>query len=446
MKTSEQWTSKLGFILAAAGSAIGLGAIWKFPYVVGTNGGGAFFLLFIIFTVAIGLPLLMAEFVIGRSSGKEAVSAYTSIAPNSYWSWVGKIGIISCFILLSFYSVVGGWILLYLWKCVTGNLLGTEIGYSAAFESVIADPLLAIGAQVIFMLLTIVVVARGVQNGIEKASKYMMPALFLLFLVLIVRAVTLPNAMGGLSFFLSPDFSKINGKSILEAMGQAFFSLSVGASVMVTYSSYLEKKESLTRSAVSIVGLCLLISLLAGFAIFPAVFAAGVEPAAGPGLLFIVLPSVFEQIPFGGLFLLLFLILFLFATLTSAFSMLEIIVAAVAKGEQSRRKKWTWLIGICITAVGVPSALSYGVMEHVTLFGKTVFDLSDYLVSNILLPLGALFSALFVPYKIKRDVLYQEFTMGSTRAGRWFAAWLFMLRFIIPAVIICVFLGLLGFM
>lgn len=444
MKTSEQWTSKLGFILAAAGSAIGLGAIWKFPYVVGTYGGGAFFLLFVFFTVAIGLPLLLAEFVIGRSSGKEAISAYTSIAPGSFWPWVGKIGIVTCSILLSFYSVVGGWILLYLWKSVTGNLLGTEAGYKGMFEGIIADPLLAIGAQVIFMVLTIVVVARGVQNGIEKTSKYMMPALFLLFLVLIVRAITLPNAMKGVSFFLSPDFTKINGKSILEAMGQSFFSLSVGASVMVTYSSYLDKKESLTRSAVSIVGLCLMISLMAGFAIFPAVFATGIEPTAGPGLLFIVLPSVFEHIPFGGLFLFLFLILFLFATLTSAFSMLEIIVAAVAKWETSQRKKRSWLIGICITAIGVPSALSYGVMQHVTLFGKTVFDLSDYLVSNILLPLGALLIAFFVPYKISKDVLYREFTMGSTKARRWFAAWLLALRYIIPVVIILVFLGLLG--
>ncbi|MBN6187814.1 sodium-dependent transporter [Aneurinibacillus sp. BA2021] len=444
MKQTEQWTSKLGFILAAAGSAIGLGAIWKFPYVAGTSGGGAFFILFLLFTVLVGLPLLLGEFVIGRSTQKEAISAYRTIAPDSAWHWIGRLGVGACFILLSFYSVVGGWILLYLFRSVTGQLIHETQAYDKLFEHIITDPVMAVGAQFVFILLTILVVARGVQNGIEKANKYMMPALFILFIILIIRSLTLEGAAQGVVFFLQPDFSKLSSESILYAMGQSFFSLSVGVSVMVTYSSYLAKNESLPRSAVSIVGLNVLISLLAGLAIFPAVFSLGVTPAAGPGLLFMVLPSVFAKIPMGGLFLTLFLALFLFATLTSAFSMLEIIVASLAKGEMSKRKKMTWLVGLAIFVVGIPSALSYGIWSDITIFGKIIFDAADFLVSNILMPLGALLIAIFVPLKMKREVLLAEISAGSTNGKRLFAVWLLLLRYVTPIVIVIVFLDVLN--
>lgn len=443
MKQTEQWTSKLGFILAAAGSAIGLGAIWKFPYVAGTSGGGAFFVLFLLFTVLVGLPLLLGEFVIGRSTQKEAITAYKTIAPDSAWHWIGRLGVGACFILLSFYSVVGGWILLYLFRGVTGQLIHETQAYDKLFGDIITDPIMSVGAQFVFILLTIIVVARGVQNGIEKANKYMMPALFILFIILIIRSLTLDGAAEGVAFFLQPDFSKLTSESILYAMGQSFFSLSVGVSVMVTYSSYLAKNESLPRSAVSIVGLNVLISLLAGLAIFPAVFSLGVAPEAGPGLLFMVLPSVFAKIPLGGLFLTCFLALFLFATLTSAFSMLEIIVASLAKGEASKRKKMTWLVGLAIFVVGIPSALSYGVWSDITIFGKIIFDAADFLVSNILMPLGALLIAIFVPLKMKKEVLLAEFSAGSTNGRRFFAVWLLLLRYVTPILIIIVFLDVL---
>jgi len=442
MKQTEQWTGRLGFILAAAGSAIGLGAIWKFPYVAGTSGGGAFFLLFLLFTIVIGLPLLLAEFTIGRSTQKEAISAYKTIAPGSLWHWIGRLGVGTSFILLSFYSVVGGWILIYLYRAVSGQLMGQQ--YDALFGDVISNPASAVGAQFLFMLITAWVVARGVQNGIESASKYMMPALFILFLVLMVRSLTLDGAMEGVKFFLWPDFSKLNAEAILYAMGQSFFSLSVGVSVMVTYSSYLAKNENLVRSAGSIVGLNLLVSLFAGLAIFPAVFSLGVEPKAGPGLLFIVLPSVFEQIPFGGVFLLVFLALFLFATLTSAFSLLEIIVASLSKGNEEKRKRLSWVIGLLIFAAGTPSALSYGPLADLLIFGRSIFDAADYLVSNILLPLGALLIAVFVPLKIKREVLQSELQVSSTWGRRLFLLWLFLLRFAAPIAIVVVFLHMLG--
>src|SRR5699024_4183600 len=340
----EQWTSKLGFILATAGSAIGLGAIWKFPYIAGLSGGGAFLFIFLLFTILIGMPILLAEFIIGRGSQKDAVRAYATFAPHSSWHLIGVLGMITCFILLSFYSVVGGWILLFISETLIGNLSGLpEQQYGELFHDAIANPLFAIGTQLLFLLITIIVVAKGIQNGIERASKIMMPALFIAFLILIIRSLTLDNIGEGLSFFLYPNFSDLTSETILFALGQSFFSISVGVSVMVTYSSYLSKQEDLPKSATTIVLMNVFISILAGLAIFPAVFSFGFEPTDGPGLLFIVLPAVFDQMPFGVIFFICFLLLFLFATLTSAFSMLEIIVAAVTKGDTTKRKKVTWI-------------------------------------------------------------------------------------------------------
>lgn len=444
-QSNEQWTSKLGFILAAAGSAIGLGAIWKFPYMTGMSGGGAFFFIFIIFTIFIGLPILLAEFLIGRGSQKDAVSAYAFFTPRSGWPAIGILGMITCFILLSFYSVVGGWILLFIYETIVGNLSGlSEAEYGAFFDNTIANSGLALGSQFLFMIIAIVVVARGVQKGIEKASKIMMPALFIAFIILIIRSLTLDNVMEGLTFFLYPDFSNMDSETILYALGQSFFSISVGVSVMVTYSSYLSKQEDLPKSAFTIVTMNILISFLAGLAIFPAVFAFGLEPEAGPGLLFVVLPAVFNQIPFGAFFLLLFLLLFLFATLTSAFSMLEIIVAAVTKGDASRRSKTTWITGILIFAAGIPAALSAGVLADVQIFEMTMFDFSDYLVSNILMPIGALMIAFFTGFIIPRKRLLAEMTAGSHYGKKIFAVWLLIIKYIAPIAIIIVFLDVIG--
>ncbi|KYG90455.1 hypothetical protein A0U40_05650 [[Bacillus] sp. KCTC 13219] len=441
----EQWTSRLGFILATAGSAIGLGAIWKFPYIAGVSGGGAFFLIFLIFTLFVGLPILLAEFAIGRGSQRDAVSAYLTFAPNSKWHFVGILGMITCFILLSFYSVVGGWIILYMVQAVIGNLSGlSETAYAPLFNDFIANPLYAILFQFIFMAITIFVVAKGVQQGIERAGKIMMPALFISFLILIIRSLTLDGVGEGLHFFLYPDFSNMSSKTILFALGQSFFSISVGVSVMVTYSSYLSKNEDLPKSALTIVLMNLFISLLAGLAIFPAVFSFGFEPTEGPGLLFVVLPAVFNQMPFGTFFLLVFLILFLFATLTSAFSMLEIIVAAVTKQDRTKRKSTTWITGMLIFIVGIPSALSYGMLSDFTIFDKTIFDAADYLVSNILMPLGALLIAIFAGFAIPRNTLLAEISDGASYAKRLFAIWLIAIKYVAPIAIIIVFLDAIG--
>ncbi|MEK3886790.1 sodium-dependent transporter [Bacillus sp. FSL K6-3431] len=441
----EQWSSKLGFILAAAGSAIGLGAIWKFPYVAGTTGGGAFFLIFLLFTLVVGLPVLLAEFSIGRGSQQDAVSAYRFFAPGTRWHWIGRMGMAASFILLSFYSVVGGWIIIYLYNTLTGKLSGlAEQDYGQLFPTSISQPYIAVGAQFLFMIITVWIVAQGIQKGIERANQIMMPALFISFIILIIRSLTLEGAGEGVAFFLLPDFTAIDSKTILYALGQSFFALSVGISVMVTYSSYLNKSESLPKSASIIVLMNIFISLLAGLAIFPAVFSLGMEPTEGPGLLFVVLPAVFNQMPYGMIFLCIFLILFLFATLTSAFSMLEIIVAALAKNNNTKRKKITWLTGLFIFLAGIPSALSFGILDDVMLFGKSIFDFADFLVSNILLPLGALAISLFAAYKIPKQTLLNELSVGTGNAKVIFTVWYFLIRYIAPTAIIIVFLDVIG--
>ncbi|WDF02360.1 MULTISPECIES: sodium-dependent transporter [Shouchella] len=441
----QQWSSKYGFILAAAGSAIGLGAIWKFPYVAGSNGGGAFFLIFILFTLLVGLPLLIGEFVIGRSTQKNAVDSYKTIAPGTAWHRLGNLGMITAFLLLSFYSVVGGWIVIYIWKVITGELAGLDgEAYGAILNQTIADPFLVIVGHLFFMLFVIIVVAKGVQAGIEKASVIMMPALFILFLVIVVRSVTLDGAMEGIEFLLIPDFSQLTSDGVLFAMGQSFFALSLGISVMVTYSSYLSKEENLIQSASAIVIMNFIVALLAGLAIFPAVFSFGLSPDEGPALIFAVLPTVFSQMPFGMGFLLIFLILFLFAALTSAFSMLEIIVAAQTRGDVNKRKKSAWIIGLAIFIVGIPSALSYGIWSEFTIFGQIFFDAVDFLVSNILLPVGALLIAIFIPLRMKKEVLYAEFSAGNGAGRRLFAAWLLFIRIVVPFAIVLVFLHALG--
>ena len=440
----QQWSSKLGFVMSSAGAAIGLGAIWKFPYVTGISGGGAFFLLFVVFTILIGLPMLISEFIIGRGSGKEAISAYKKLAPASAWPWIGKLGVAGCFLLLSFYSVVGGWVFIYSGLSIGGKIISDGASYSEQFGSIVGSPITTLIGLLLFTIINILVVSSGVQNGIEKANKYMMPLLFIFFIILVVRSLTLPGAMEGVSFFLKPDFASITRESVLYALGQSFFSLAVGFSCMVTYSSYLKKDVSLTSSASTVVGMNLFVSLLAGLAIFPAVFAFGQEPAAGPELLFIVLPAVFSQLPLGQVFLALFLILFLFATLTSSFSLYEIIVAAMTEGGKRSRKAVTWLIGAVVFVAAIPSAMSSSMLSEVMIFDKSIFDATDYLVSNILLPAGALLIALFIVRKMDQVLVRDEFTQFNTQSKGFYPLWHFLMKWIVPLTIIVVFLNMLG--
>ena len=435
MQQKGQWSTKLGFILASAGAAIGLGAIWKLPYVTGENGGGAFFLLFVLFTLLIGLPMLISEFIIGRSTQKEAISAYKKLVPKSLWTWIGKFGVIGCFLLLSFYSVVGGWILIYTVKALAGKAIVPGVSAGDMFNQTVGSPSITILGVALFTLLNVIVVALGVQNGIEKSNKFMMPLLFLFFVILVIRSLTLDGAMEGVQFFLQPDFSKITGEGVLYALGQSFFALAVGFSCMVTYSSYLKKDESLPYSAGSVVLMNIFVSLLAGLAIFPAVFATGLEPTGGPGLLFVVLATVFGHLPFGEVFFAIFLLLFLFATLTSSFSLYEIIVAAFEAKFPNARRMITILLGVIVLVAAIPAALSTSTLSDVTIFGKTVFDATDYLVSNVMLPLGNLLIAIFIVHKVDKNLVEQEFFSGSRISTGYYRVWRFLMTFIVPVII-----------
>lgn len=440
----EKWSSKLGFILSSAGAAIGLGAIWKFPYVTGMSGGGAFFFLFVLFTILIGLPMLISEFIIGRGAGKEAVSAYKKLAPDSFWIWVGRIGVLGCFFLLTFYSVVGGWVLTYSGLSIPGKIINEGNNYTELFGKMTTSPWITLSGLFLFIIMNVVIISSGIQNGIEKASKYMMPLLFIFFMILVIRSLTLDGAMEGVRFFLAPDFSKISRESILWALGQSFFSLAVGFSCMVTYSSYLDKNVSIPTSAGVVASMNIFVSLLAGLAIFPVVFAFGFKPTEGPGLLFIILPSVFSQMPFGELFLSLFLLLFLFATLTSSFSLFEVIVAAFTENGKFTRKKVTWVIGIVVFIAAIPAGLSSSTLENIKIFDLSVFEATDYLVSNVMLPLGSLLIALFIIYRMKKGLVKEEFQLGSSISSVWYSVWRGLMQWVVPITIIVVFLSMLG--
>ena len=433
MAPREQWTSKIGFILAAAGSAIGLGAIWKFPYMAGTNGGSVFVLLFIISTIAIGLPILLAEFIIGRMGQADAVTALKRLAPGKKWHAIGWIGFAFGFIVLSFYSVVGGWILSYLARALVFQLDAAD--HSALFNAISSNPIEVLLGQAVFMLLTIWIVQGGVQAGIERASTWMMPLLFIFFIILAIRSLTLDGAMEGVRFLFVPDWSLLNGSTFLLALGQAFFSLSVGVTGMMTYASYLSREERLGQSALNVSILNIIISILAGLVIFPAVFALGQSPAEGPGLVFVILPAIFGQIPFGNIFMIIFFILMLFATLTSAISMLEIVVSTGIRARYDRRKRAAWVFGALIFIIGIPSALSFGVLSDFNIFGETVFDFADLLTSRIGMPIGALFISIFAGFILAKDQTTKELNTHPII----YAIWRFLARYAAPAAIIVIF-------
>lgn len=441
MATRDNWSSKLGFILSAAGSAIGLGAIWKFPYTAGTHGGAVFLLLFTLFTFLVAAPILIAEFAIGRHSRHSAIQAFHRLMPRTLWPGIGWLGVITCFVLLSFYSVVGGWVIAYIWHGLLGHLgIGTD--YGAFFGNMIANPVQAITFQGLFMLATVAVVQGGISQGIEKANKYMMPALFIMFLLLALRSLTLDGAWAGVAFLFTPDWSFLTPSTMLAALGQAFFALSIGVSAMITYASYLRDDHDLLRSANSIVWMNLLISLLAGLVIFPAVFALGFTPDQGPGLIFAILPAVFAKLPFGIVLFVVFMILVLFATLTSAFSMLETIVAAVVYKRPQQRAAWSFGIGLATFLVGIPSALSFGLLADVKLLGERgIFDTLDYLVTGWSMPLGALLIAIFTTWVWRKRIVEKEVMTGSSLPVGLFELWHDLVRYIAPVAIVVVLLN-----
>ena len=436
MSSRDQFSTKIGFMLAAAGSAVGLGAIWKFPYMAGSNGGSVFILLFILCIFLISLPVLIAEFMIGRRGQADAVTSFKTQAPGKPWYFVGYLGMVISALILSFYSVVGGWILSYLVRAAMFAVKPTEgTTYAELFTKVIENPIEVVVAQGAFILLTILIVQAGIKSGIEKASKIMMPLLFVFFLVLVVRSLTLDGAMEGVRFMFVPDWSLFTGETLLLALGQAFFTLSVGISIMITYASYLGKTENIGGTGINVALMNIFISILAGLVIFPAVFALGFKPDQGPGLVFVILPAVFEQVPFGGVFLLIFFILLLFATITSSISLLEMVVSVAVGDNRKKRVRTSWLVGTLIFLIGIPSALSFGALSDITIFGRSIFDAVDFLTNNIGMPLGALFISIFAGYYYSTKISKEELNTSPSM----YYVWLVLIRFVSPVAIIIIF-------
>jgi len=434
MQSREQWGSRLGFVLAAAGSAVGLGNIWKFPYMTGQNGGGAFLIMYLALVFTIGISVMLAEFAIGRAAQRNPVGAF-AILKGKMWPIVGFMGIAAAFIILSFYSVVAGWTIAYIFKMASGALAGSADELGAAFGGFISDPVQPLLYHALFMGITVAVVLGGVHGGIERACKVLMPMLFVLLIVLIGRAVTLPGAEKGLEFFLSPDFSKVTADTVNGALSQAFFSLSIGMGAMITYGSYLNKKENLGKSALWVSSLDSLVAVLAGLLILPAVFAFGFDPAAGPGLTFITLPAVFAQMPAGTFFGILFFLLLTVAALTSAVSLLQPIVAYFGDEKGWNTKTSTIVFGVVIFLMGIPSSLSLGIWSDVHFIGEKGFlDSMDYIASNILLPVGGILISLFVGWVVAGK-MKEEVTNGGEKPFPFMGAWMFICRFVAPIAV-----------
>lgn len=388
--SSTQWGSKLGFILASAGSAIGLGAIWKFPFWAGTNGGAAFIIPYIFFTFTIGVTLLIAELTIGRAGRGSALQALKT-AGGPVFAILGGLAVFSSYIILSYYSVVGGWCVKYLFDALSLDLVTSDPKLlTANFGALVSDGVTNTGWHLAFLTLTCGVVAAGVVGGIERLSKYLMPTLFILMLFIILRSISLPGSWDGLVFLFKLDLSTLTWSSILNAMGFTFFSLSLGCGIMVTYGAYLNDKTDIPNSSLWISYLAIQTSILAGLMIMPAVFALGQDPNAGPGLVFVTIPLVFSQIPLGWAFAIMFYVCLLTAALTSSVSLLEVICAYLHNEWHMQRRKAVLLCYVTLFFLGAVSALSFGPLSHITVGGKNLFDLLDYVCSNIMMPLGGL--------------------------------------------------------
>lgn len=430
----DQWGTRLGFVLAAAGSAVGLGNIWKFPYMAGENGGAAFLIIYLALVFSVGLSVMLCEFVIGRAAQRNPVGAY-ALLKGGNWKYAGFLGVAAGFIILSFYSVVAGWAIAYIFKA-TGGLLATSdpAALGKIFGQFSSDPWQPLLYHALFMSLTVLVIIGGINGGIERTCRILLPLLFILLVILAIRSVTLPGAMAGIKFFLAPDFSKVTAATFNGALSQAFFSLSLGMGAMITYASYLSREVNLTRATLMVTLCDTTVAIIAGLVIMPAVFAFSFDPSAGPGLVFITLPAVFAQMPLGVVFAVLFFILLVIAALTSAVSLLEVVVAYFVDERGWQRRRAAIIIGTIIFLLGIPSSLSLGPWSGFTIGGREFLGLMDYVGSNILLPAGGIAVSLFVGWVILPKAL-DETTSSGQHAFHLAPVWIFICRWIAPIAI-----------
>lgn len=442
-KKRESWNSNMGFILAAAGSAIGLGNLWKFPYLAGRNGGGAFVFIYIILVILLGFSLTLGEIAVGRNGRLDAFGSYNKI--KNGWGYVGIIGIICCFLIYSYYVVIVGWIIKYVVIYLQG---GISRDPAQIFEKFISSGVSPIYYTILAISLTSLIVFKGVSKGIEKASKIMMPALFIFILIILFRVITLPGAIEGIKYFLKPDFSLITPEVIIAALGQVFFSLSLGMGIIITYGSYLSKDENIVKNSFIIPLLDTAVALLSGLMILPAVFAFGLEPSAGPGLIFITLPKVFEAMKFGEVFGFMFFILVFFAALSSTISLMEVLVTFSVDQGSFKRESSVVFLSIIVMIVASFNSLSFGSMSELKVFmGMNFFDFLGYLTDNILLPLGGLLLCIFVGYIWKKRELKNEITNQGRLKFKLFNVWFYGVRYLgvqLLSLILLQSLGLTG--
>ncbi len=450
MKQTERanFGSRLGIVLATAGSAVGLGNVWRFPTMTGEHGGAAFILIYVVCVLLLGVPCMLNEFIIGRRAQANTARAYERLAGNTPWRFIGYFGVFTGFLITGYYVVVAGWCMQYTFTSLTGQLDGSPEAVAGYFEEFSSNPWKPIVTMLAFMLITHVVIVRGVEKGIERASKLMMPLLFILLIVIAVAACLLPDASRGISFLFSPDFSKVDSSTLLGALGQAFYSLSLGMGCLCTYASYFSRDTHLTKSAVQIVSIDTLIAILAGLMIFPAVFSVGGKVDAGASLVFITLPNVFNQafsaMPLvGHIIALLFYALLSMAALTSLISLHEVSTAFFHEELNISRQRGATIVTVLCSIIGVFCSLSF-YNSDISLFGLTLFDLFDFVTGQVFLPVGGFLTCLFVGWYVPKKILHEEFTNQGTLRGRFFSAYLFCVRFVCPLCILLIFLNQFG--
>lgn len=445
METRHNFGSKIGAVLASAGSAVGLGNVWRFPTEVGNNGGAAFIFVYLICIAVIGIPVMMSEFLIGRHTHANTISAFAKLAPGKWWRIEGVAGVFVAFLILSYYIVISGWTLFYLIESLGGQLQADR-DYKLVFDNFVSNPWMPVLMGAAFMGLTHFVIARGVQSGIEKSSKLMMPMLLFIIGILVVCSFGMPGSSEGLRFLLKPDFSKLTASVILSAVGQAFFSLSLAMGCLCTYASYFRSDTKLPKTAVGVSVIDTFVAILSGFIIFPAVFSVeGVSVDAGPGLVFITLPSVFNiafsHIPLlGYIFSSFFYLLLLLAALTSAISLHESVTAYVLEAFHISRKKAAAAVSISCLTLGVACSLSFGIWSDLTLFGMNIFELFDFTASKLILPIGGIIICLFTGWYLDRKLVESELTNGGTLRFRLFRLYYFIIRYVAPFAIAAVFI------
>lgn len=435
-----QWSSRIAFILAATGAAIGLGNVWKFPYITGLNGGGAFVIVYLVCVLAIGLPVMMAEVMLGRRGRRNPINTMRLLSEEEtgrrLWQFVGWLGVITGMLILSYYSVIAGWTMDYTLQAIGGAFTGADTAeVRGLFAELTARPWRMLAWHTLFLLMTVFIVARGVEQGLERAVKYLMPILFLLLLALVGYAMTTGHFLAGLRFMFDLDFGSLSGESVLMAMGQAFFSLSIGMGAIMAYGAYLPEDASIGGTCLSVVLADTAVAILAGMMLFPVVFANGLDPAEGPGLLFQTLPLAFGQMPGGSFFGALFFVLLIFAAWTSSIGLVEPAVARLVEHRGLSRGAAAWIVGAVIWLLGLVSILSFNYWQEITLFGRSLFGTLDFVTSNIMLPLTGFLIAIFAGWVMCKSSSVEELEMGT---GNRYALWRLLVRFVAPVAMILI--------